>query len=77
VIFTSSTKVYDIVSDKIYQSTSSRPLEIPENAVVVSGSRTISTDFAKIHGLSIYTPIIIKYRDEKTNAKSALEQLLR
>lgn len=77
VILTSSTKVYDIVYDKIYQSTSSRPLEIPENAVVVSGSRTISTDFAKIHGLSIYTPIIIKYRDEKTNAKSALEQLLR
>lgn len=77
VILTSSTKVYDIVNNEVYQSTDLAPLEIPENAVVVPGSRTLSTDFAKQFGLSIYTPIIIKYRDEKTDAKSTLEQILR
>jgi 2,3,4,5-tetrahydropyridine-2-carboxylate N-succinyltransferase len=77
VILTSSTKVFDIVNNKIYQSTPSKPLEIPEKAVVVAGSRSITTEFAKEYGLSIYTPLIIKYRDEKTDAKSTLEQLLR
>lgn len=77
VILTSSTKVYDLVYGKIYQSTNNETLEIPENAVVVPGSRKLSGNFAQEHNLSIYTPIIIKYRDEKTDAKSTLEQILR
>jgi 2,3,4,5-tetrahydropyridine-2-carboxylate N-succinyltransferase len=77
VILTSSTKVYDIVYNKIYQSTDDNTLEIPENAVVVPGSRKLSGEFASQYGLSIYTPIIIKYRDEKTDTKSTLEQALR
>lgn len=77
VILTSSTKVYDLVNNEIYYSTNTKPLEIPENAVVVPGSRKLTGTFASEHGLSIYTPIIIKYRDEKTDAKSTLEQILR
>ncbi|MCX7909773.1 MAG: 2,3,4,5-tetrahydropyridine-2,6-dicarboxylate N-succinyltransferase [Ignavibacteria bacterium] len=77
VILTSSTKVFDIVKQEVYQTNRDNPLEIPENAVVIPGSRQINNDFAKIFGLSIYTPIIIKYRDEKTDAKSTLEQALR
>jgi 2,3,4,5-tetrahydropyridine-2-carboxylate N-succinyltransferase len=77
VILTSSTKVYDIVNNKIITSTEDSPLEIPEGAVVVAGSRAIKSDFAKENGLSLYTPIIVKYRDEKTDAKTALTGLLR
>ncbi|MFN3306940.1 MAG: 2,3,4,5-tetrahydropyridine-2,6-dicarboxylate N-succinyltransferase, partial [Candidatus Kapaibacteriota bacterium] len=77
VILTSSTKVYDLVHNQIYYSTETKPLEIPENAVVVPGSRKLSVTFASEHGLSIYTPLIIKYRDEKTDSKSTLEQILR
>ena len=77
VILTSSTKVFDLVNDRIIKSESDIPLEIPENAVVVPGSRSINTDFGKEYGLSIYTPLIIKYRDDKTNKKVGLEELLR
>lgn len=77
VILTSSTKVYDIIYEKVYQSTKDEPLEIPENAVVVPGARQLTTKFAQDNHISLYTPIIIKYRDEKTDAKSTLEQTLR
>ncbi len=77
VILTASTKVYDIVNGTILQSTPEKPLEIPENAVVIPGSRTINNPFAKEHGLSIASPIIIKYRDEKTDARTALTEDLR
>lgn len=78
VILTSSTPVYDIVKEKIYRSENGKPLEIPENAVVVKGARFIkSNNFAIENGLSIYTPIIVKYRDEKTDLKTTLEILLR
>ncbi len=77
VILTSSTKVYDLVNGKIIQASENSPLEIPPCAVVVAGSRKIKGEFGEIHGISIYTPIIVKYRDEKTDAKSTLENLLR
>jgi len=78
VILTASTQVYDIVREKIYQSGNGKPLEIPENAIVVMGSRAIQkNDFAVENALSIYTPIIVKYRDEKTDLKTALETILR
>lgn len=77
VILTSSMKVYDLVNERIIQSSDGKPLEIPENAVVVAGSRPLTSDFARQFGLSVYTPIIIKYRDERTSSKTALTELLR
>jgi 2,3,4,5-tetrahydropyridine-2-carboxylate N-succinyltransferase len=76
-ILTGSTPVYDIVRRTIYRKTKDAPLVIPEGAVVVAGSRPAHGDFAQEHHLSIYTPIIIKYRDEKTDAATALEERLR
>jgi 2,3,4,5-tetrahydropyridine-2-carboxylate N-succinyltransferase len=77
VILNASMKVYDIVNDKIIKASENSPLEIPENAVVVSGSRAINTEFANQNNLSVYTPIIIKYKDEKTSSKISLNELLR
>lgn len=77
VILTGSTKVFDLVNNSIITSSDDKPLEIPENAVVIAGSRSVNTEFGKENGLSIYTPIIIKYRDDKTDAKTALNFDLR
>lgn len=77
VIITGSTPVYDVVKNQIYRKTINTPLIIPENAVVVPGSRPLSNEWAKIHGISVYTPVIVKYRDEKTDAATALEESLR
>jgi 2,3,4,5-tetrahydropyridine-2-carboxylate N-succinyltransferase len=74
VILTSSTPVYDIVKGEIYRSSNEGPLVIPENAILVMGSRMIkNNDFAIENELSLYTPIIVKYRDSKTDLKTALE----
>lgn len=77
VILTGSTKVFDLVNQRIISSGSGNPLEIPEGAVVVSGSRAIQSQFGKENGLSLYSPMIIKYRDAKTDAKTSLEEALR
>jgi 2,3,4,5-tetrahydropyridine-2-carboxylate N-succinyltransferase len=77
VVLTGSTPVYDIVKETIYRRTPEQPLIIPEGAVVVSGSRQIDAPFARQHHLALYTPVIIKYRDEKTDAAAALEESLR
>jgi 2,3,4,5-tetrahydropyridine-2-carboxylate N-succinyltransferase len=80
VILTGSTPIYDLVNSKIIKRASeNEPLTIPEGAVIVAGSRSVASksDFAKEQGLSLYTPIIIKYRDEKTDARTALETALR
>jgi 2,3,4,5-tetrahydropyridine-2-carboxylate N-succinyltransferase len=77
VILTGSTPVYDIINQTIYKKSDNQPLTIPENAVVVSGNRHIHQPFAKEHHLSVYAPIIVKYRDEKTDASTALEDHLR
>ena len=76
-ILTRSTPVYDIVHEHVYRSTSESPLVIPENAVVVPGSRAITKGKAAEWGLSLYTPVIVKYRDEKTQSSIELEDLLR
>lgn len=77
VVLTGSTPVYDLVSETIYRRTAESPLIIPEGAVVVQGSRHIDAPFAKLHQIALYTPVIIKYRDEKTDAATALEESLR
>lgn len=77
VVITGSTPVYDVVKQRVYQKNAEQPLIIPENAVVISGTRPIKNEWAQNIGLNIYTPIIIKYRDEKTNASTSLEELLR
>jgi 2,3,4,5-tetrahydropyridine-2-carboxylate N-succinyltransferase len=77
VMLTGSTPVYDIVHHRIHRREGSRPLTIPENAVVVSGTRPIASDWASAQHLSLYAPVIIKYRDDKTDAATALEESLR
>ncbi len=77
VILTGSTPVYDLVNEKIYRRTKELPLIIPENAVVVPGSRAIDAPFAKENRIALYTPIIIKYRDGKSDAATVLEESLR
>jgi 2,3,4,5-tetrahydropyridine-2,6-dicarboxylate N-succinyltransferase len=76
-ILNRSTPVYDVVSGKILNATDGEPLVIPENAVVVAGSRAISHGRGKQWNLSLYTPVIVKYRDAKTDVKVQLEDLLR
>ncbi len=77
VILTGSTKVYDLVNETVISASQESPLVIPENAVVVSGSRPAKSRFAKENGIQIYTPVIIKYRDNKTDASTVLEDSLR
>ncbi|MGD9563659.1 MAG: 2,3,4,5-tetrahydropyridine-2,6-dicarboxylate N-succinyltransferase [Pyrinomonadaceae bacterium] len=77
VILTRSTPIFDIPNSCVIKSDGDRPLEVPAGAVVVQGSREISAGFGKENGLSIYCPIIVKYRDEKTDASTKLEDYLR
>jgi 2,3,4,5-tetrahydropyridine-2,6-dicarboxylate N-succinyltransferase len=76
-VLTRGTPVYDLVRGEVYKATTETPLIIPEGAVVVPGSRAITTGKGKEWGLSVSTPIIVKYRDEKTELSLALEDLLR
>ena len=76
-ILTRGTPVYDLPNNKILKATATAPLIIPSGAVVVPGSRAIQTEPGKSLGLSVYTPIIVKYRDEKTDLSTTLEDLLR
>lgn len=77
VILNASTPVYDLVREVIYRKTEEHPLEIPEGAVVVQGSRPTKNAFAEKHGIHVYSPVIIKYRDQRTDAATALEEGLR
>jgi 2,3,4,5-tetrahydropyridine-2-carboxylate N-succinyltransferase len=77
VILTRGTPVYDLPNNTILKATAETPLIIPSGAVVVPGSRAITTEPGKSLGLSVYTPIIVKYRDEKTDLSATLEALLR
>ena len=76
-ILTRSTPVYDIVRGEIYTATNDAPLVIPRDAVVVPGSRAIAHGHGKAWGVSLQTPVIVKYRDSTTDARVALESLLR
>lgn len=71
VILTQSTPIYDLVHEQILYG------QIPEDAVVIAGSRRLRSDFAQEHGLSLNTALIVKYRDSKTDRKAALESALR
>ncbi len=76
-ILNRSTPVYDLVRGKVYSATDDEPLVIPEEAVVVAGSRAVKSAVGKDWGISLYTPVIVKYRDSGTDSKIQLEDLLR
>ncbi|MGC1684595.1 MAG: 2,3,4,5-tetrahydropyridine-2,6-dicarboxylate N-succinyltransferase [Candidatus Acidiferrales bacterium] len=76
-ILNRSTPIYDLLTGAIHKATDDEPLVVPENAVVVAGSRAIREGRGKEWGLSLYTPVIVKYRDGKTDRKIKLEDLLR
>jgi 2,3,4,5-tetrahydropyridine-2-carboxylate N-succinyltransferase len=76
-ILTRGTPVFDLVNGTILRASAELPLIIPENAVVVPGSRTVSKGKGQEWGLSLYAPVIVKYRDEKTDLSTTLEDLLR
>ena len=77
VVLTRGTPVYDLVHERLLRAAPDEPLEIPENAVVVAGARAVSSEWGRALGLSVYTPLIVKYRDEKTDLATALEEWLR
>lgn len=77
VVLTASTPVYDLVHQVVRRSSPGQPLVIPPGAVVIPGARPASGEFAQAHGLMLSTPLIVKYRDEKTDSATALEEALR
>jgi len=76
-ILTRGTPVYDLVNGVVLKATPEMPLIIPENAVVVPGSRAVTKGKGQEWGLSVYASVIVKYRDEKTDLSTTLEDLLR
>ncbi len=76
-ILTGATPVYDLVRYQIYRRTAEASLEIPAGAVVVPGSRAVTSEKGREWGLSLYSPIIVKYRDDKTDLSVQLEDYLR
>jgi 2,3,4,5-tetrahydropyridine-2-carboxylate N-succinyltransferase len=77
VQLTASTTVYDLAREETHRAAPGRPLTIPAGAVVVPGARKASGAFAAEHGIHLYAPIIVKYRDASTDAATALEEALR
>ena len=77
VVLTGSTPLYDLPNDRIIEPEEGQPLVVPEGAVVVPGTRPVTTGRGREWGLSVSTPVIVKYRDEKTSARTALESWIR
>jgi 2,3,4,5-tetrahydropyridine-2-carboxylate N-succinyltransferase len=77
VILTRGTPVYDLVKETVHRASAEAPLEIPAGAVVVPGARRVSAGWGAEQGIALQTPVIVKYRDEKTDAATALEAWLR
>jgi 2,3,4,5-tetrahydropyridine-2-carboxylate N-succinyltransferase len=77
VVLTRGTPVYDLVNERVLRADASHPLEIPSGAVVVPGARRIAQGWGESQGLSLQTPVIVKYRDERTDLATALEGWLR
>lgn len=77
VVLTRGTPIFDLVNETTIRADATRPLEIPEDAVVVAGARAVTSEWGRATGLSLYTPVIVKYRDERTDAATALEEWLR
>jgi len=76
-LLSGGTAVFDLVRDRIYRRDGEQPLEIPAGAVVVPGARPVTSGPGKAAGISLYAPVIVKYRDEKTETSVRLEELLR
>jgi 2,3,4,5-tetrahydropyridine-2,6-dicarboxylate N-succinyltransferase len=76
-LLTGGTVVFDLVRDQVYRREGDRPLEIPAGAVVVPGTRMLRNGAGAREGIGLYTPVIVKYRDERTDAAVRLEELLR
>ena len=76
-ILNRSTPVYDLVRGVVYKASDDRPLIIPEEAVLIAGARAVTSGPGKDWGISVYTPVIVKYRDSRTDTKIQLEDLLR
>jgi 2,3,4,5-tetrahydropyridine-2-carboxylate N-succinyltransferase len=76
-ILNRSTPVYDLVRQTVHRATGDEPLVIPEEAVVIAGTRAITSGPGKDWGISVYTPVIVKYRDARTDTRIQLEDLLR
>jgi 2,3,4,5-tetrahydropyridine-2-carboxylate N-succinyltransferase len=76
-MLSAGTPVFDLVRDRVYRRTGDRPLEIPAGAVVVPGTRPVASAPASASGIALYAPVIVKYRDEKTETAVKLEELLR
>lgn len=77
VVLTRGTPVYDLERQTVHRAENGKPLIIPENAVVVPGARAVKGEWGQAQGISLQTPVIVKYRDEKTDAATALESWLR
>jgi 2,3,4,5-tetrahydropyridine-2-carboxylate N-succinyltransferase len=77
VILTRGTPVFDLVKQTVHRASESAPLTIPENAVVVPGARGVQDEWGQGQRISLQTPVIVKYRDDKTDAATALESWLR
>ena len=76
-VLTGSTPVYDLPRGRVLRPESGSPLVVPEGAVVVPGARAVTVGAGREWGLSLATPVIVKYRDEKTDARTELETWLR
>jgi 2,3,4,5-tetrahydropyridine-2-carboxylate N-succinyltransferase len=76
-VLTRGTPVFALVLERVYRADGDRPLEIPSAAVVVPGARAVRGAWATEQGIALQTPVIVKYRDEKTDLATALEQWLR
>lgn len=76
-VLTGSTPVYDLVHETIIRPMGDRPLVIPEGAVVVPGARAVTVGVGKAWGLSLATPVIVKYRDDRTDTRTELEAWIR
>jgi 2,3,4,5-tetrahydropyridine-2-carboxylate N-succinyltransferase len=77
VVITGSTPIYDLPNERIIEAAPGQPLIVPEGAVVVPGTRPVTSGKGREWGLAVATPIIVKYRDERTDARTALEQWIR
>jgi 2,3,4,5-tetrahydropyridine-2,6-dicarboxylate N-succinyltransferase len=76
-VLTGGTAVFDLVHDRVYRREGDQPLEIPAGAVVVPGTRPVRSGPGARAGIGLYAPVIVKYRDEKTDTAVRLEELLR
>ena len=77
VQLTASTRLFDLVRETEYRAEGGGPLVVPPRAVVVPGSRAVTSEFGRAHGLALYAPVIVKYRDEGTDRAVRLEDVLR